>query len=111
MQGTQLTASGLSRFQPAPLRVTLRRGNQFWSILFGYFELLNRSGYRFDTMLSAVVLLSGLAGVAVAQFPPKPEGVTVLRSKFHENVTISFKEVCRLLPLFLSWMHLIRLSY
>jgi hypothetical protein len=46
-------------------------------------------------MLSAAVLLSGLAGVAIAQFPPKPEGVTVLRSKFHENVTISFKEVCR----------------
>lgn len=38
-----------------------------------------------------------LAGLAVAQFPPKPEGVTVLRSKFHENVTISFKEVCFLL--------------
>lgn len=45
-------------------------------------------------MLSAGVLLAGLASLAVAQFPPKPEGVTVLRSKFHENVTISFKEVC-----------------
>lgn len=52
-------------------------------------------------MLSAAVLLGGLAGVAVAQFPPKPEGVTVLRSKFHENVTISFKEVCRALSFFL----------
>lgn len=50
-------------------------------------------------MLSAAVLLSGLASVAIAQFPPKPEGVTVLRSKFHENVTISFKEVCRPPPL------------
>lgn len=28
-----------------------------------------------------------------AQFPPQPEGLTVLKSKFHENVTISFKEV------------------
>lgn len=51
-------------------------------------------------MLSAAVLLSGLAGVAVAQFPPKPEGVTVLRSKFHENVTVSFKEVRRPFPPF-----------
>ncbi|PTB41792.1 uncharacterized protein TrAFT101_009592 [Trichoderma asperellum] len=51
-------------------------------------------------MLSAAVLLSGLAGVAIAQFPPKPEGVTVLRSKFHENVTISFKEpgICETTP-------------
>lgn len=47
-----------------------------------------------SSMLSAGVLLGGLASLAVAQFPPKPEGVTVLRSKFHENVTISFKEVC-----------------
>ena len=44
-------------------------------------------------MLSAAVLLGGLSSLALAQFPPKPEGVTVLRSKFHENVTISFKEV------------------
>ncbi|RYP66128.1 hypothetical protein DL771_007962 [Monosporascus sp. 5C6A] len=41
--------------------------------------------------------ISGLSGAllylgASAQFPPKPKGVTVLRSKFHENVTISFKE-------------------
>lgn len=51
-------------------------------------QLIHRS------MLSAGVLLGGLASLAAAQFPPKPEGVTVLRSKFHENVTISFKEVC-----------------
>ncbi len=38
-------------------------------------------------------LLLGLVGLTAAQFPPKPEGLTVLRSKFHENVTISFKEV------------------
>lgn len=34
-----------------------------------------------------------LAGLAVAQFPPKPEGLTLVQSKFHENVTLSFKEV------------------
>ncbi|KAL7941516.1 Alpha/Beta hydrolase protein [Trichoderma barbatum] len=51
-------------------------------------------------MLSSGLLLGGLAGLAVAQFPPKPEGVTVLRSKFHENVTISFKEpgICETTP-------------
>jgi hypothetical protein len=38
------------------------------------------------------MMLAGLAGLAVAQFPPIPQGVTVLQSKFHENVTISYKE-------------------
>lgn len=40
-------------------------------------------------------LLAALIGLqtASAQFPPKPEGATVLRSKVHENVTLSFKEV------------------
>lgn len=28
------------------------------------------------------------------QFPPTPEGVTVLNSKFDENIKISYKEVC-----------------
>jgi hypothetical protein len=43
------------------------------------------------------VLLAWSAGLAAvkAQFPPKPEGVTRLKSKFHENITISFKEVKR----------------
>lgn len=31
--------------------------------------------------------------MAAAQFPRIPNGVTTVRSKFHENVTISFKEV------------------
>jgi hypothetical protein len=44
-------------------------------------------------MLSGGILLSGLLGLAAAQFPPKLEGVTVLKSRFHENVTISYKEV------------------
>lgn len=29
-----------------------------------------------------------------AQFPPTPEGVTILDSKFDENIKISYKEVC-----------------
>ncbi|RYP44770.1 hypothetical protein DL768_008815 [Monosporascus sp. mg162] len=44
-------------------------------------------------------LVPGSAG-ASAQFPPEPEGVTVLRSQFHENVTISFKDpgICETTP-------------
>ncbi|CAH0054895.1 unnamed protein product [Clonostachys solani] len=34
----------------------------------------------------------GFAGFATAQFPPKPEGQKILRSKLHENVTITYKE-------------------
>jgi len=34
-----------------------------------------------------------LSGVANAQFPPTPEGVTVLESQLDEGVTISYKEV------------------
>lgn len=46
-------------------------------------------------MIVKTLLLSWAAGVAVvrAQFPPTPKGVTKLKSKFHENVTISYKEV------------------
>jgi hypothetical protein len=47
----------------------------------------------FVNMLVASVMLFGLLGLASAQFPPKPEGTTVLKSRFHENVTISYKEV------------------
>lgn len=44
-------------------------------------------------MLSTGLLLGGLASLAAAQFPPPSEGVKVIKSKLHENVTISFKEV------------------
>jgi hypothetical protein len=49
----------------------------------------------------AAFLITGLAWPiqqVAAQFPPQPEGLTVLKSKFHENVTISFKEVKSLQP-------------
>ncbi|KAI5919445.1 carboxypeptidase C [Camillea tinctor] len=42
--------------------------------------------------MSRLLLFTSLLGLTYAQFPPKPEGLTVLKSKFHENVTISFKE-------------------
>lgn len=38
-------------------------------------------------------MLTSLTVLVAAQFPPTPEGATVLQSKFHENVTLSFKEV------------------
>ncbi|KAI8630805.1 carboxypeptidase S1 [Xylariaceae sp. FL1651] len=45
------------------------------------------------SFLQAIGLAAGiLAPVAVAQFPPSPEGVTVLESKFGNGVTISYKE-------------------
>jgi hypothetical protein len=51
------------------------------------------------TMLSSrsylLAALGGLAGLGQvqAQFPPKPEGVTVLESKLVEGARISYKEV------------------
>ncbi|PYI04632.1 lysosomal protective protein precursor [Aspergillus sclerotiicarbonarius CBS 121057] len=48
----------------------------------------------------ANLVLGGLVGLATAQFPPKPEGITVLQSKLHENVSLSFKEpgICETTP-------------
>ena len=44
--------------------------------------------------------LTCLLAAVTAQFPPTPEGVTVLKSKFHEGVTISYKEpgICETTP-------------
>lgn len=36
---------------------------------------------------------AALAGAVAAQFPPTPEGLTVINSKHEEGVTISYKEV------------------
>lgn len=48
-------------------------------------------------ILAAVGGLASLAQIQVqAQFPPKPEGVTVLESKLVDGARISYKEVrCR----------------
>ncbi|KAH8647247.1 serine carboxypeptidase [Xylariales sp. PMI_506] len=50
--------------------------------------------------VAKALVLSGLLGFAACQFPPEPEGITILKSKFHENVTISFKEpgICETTP-------------
>lgn len=37
--------------------------------------------------------VAGLATIAAAQFPTKPEGVTILESKLEDGVRISYKEV------------------
>ncbi|KAK2016853.1 serine carboxypeptidase [Colletotrichum eremochloae] len=60
---------------------------------------------------SASLLLGGLIGLAAAQFPPTPEGIKVLKSKFHENVTISYKEpgICETTPGVKSYAGYVRL--
>jgi hypothetical protein len=47
---------------------------------------------RFLGVANAVPLLA-LAGFGYAQFPPTPEGVTVLDSRFGDGVQLSWKEV------------------
>ena len=45
-------------------------------------------------MLSRIILaLSMIGAVLGSNFPPAPENVTTLQSKFGRNVTISYKEV------------------
>ncbi|KAI1780248.1 serine carboxypeptidase [Hypoxylon cercidicola] len=46
----------------------------------------------FQICLREAIGLSVLASLARAQFPPTPENVTVLESKFGDGVTISYKE-------------------
>jgi hypothetical protein len=47
--------------------------------------------------VSKVVSLLALAGISYAQFPPSPEGVTEIESKFGDGVRLSWKEVGLLL--------------
>ncbi|KAK0386032.1 hypothetical protein NLU13_5869 [Sarocladium strictum] len=55
--------------------------------------------------------LAAVFGVAEAQFPPTPEGLTTIKSKFHENVTISYKEpgICETTPGVKSYAGYVRL--
>jgi len=41
----------------------------------------------------AVTTSIGLLAFAVAQFPPTPQGVTTIKSKYNSDITISYKEV------------------
>lgn len=53
------------------------------------------NGARILSEMAMISMLTtySLTGPVSAQFPPEPQGITYLQSKFHENVTISFKEV------------------
>jgi len=55
--------------------------------------------------------LAASAGLVAAQFPPTPEGLKVLKSKFHDNVTISYKEpeICETTPGVKSYSGWVRL--
>lgn len=44
-------------------------------------------------LFTKLCAVGGLAGLAAAQFPAKPEGVTVLESQLEDGVRISYKEV------------------
>jgi hypothetical protein len=49
------------------------------------------------TLLGSFMIVSTVLYSTSAQyFTPTPEGVTVLKSKFQENVTVSYKEICLL---------------
>jgi hypothetical protein len=52
-------------------------------ILFRYHDFVLIFFWLFDAFLFQI---------AVAQFPPPVEGVAFLKSRFHENVSISYKE-------------------
>ena len=47
----------------------------------------------FSSGVYLLATIGGLAGLTQAQFPPKPEGVTILESKLVEGAKISYKEV------------------
>lgn len=46
-----------------------------------------------EMAMMPILATYSLIGPVSAQFPPKPQGITHLHSKFHQNVTISYKEV------------------
>lgn len=43
--------------------------------------------------LFAVALGAALSDFAVAQLPPTPQGITTIKSKYNNDITISYKEV------------------
>ena len=47
-------------------------------------------------MMGSLLVLAvaiGLLSRAFSQFPPAPEGVTTIKSKYNNDITISYKEV------------------
>lgn len=47
----------------------------------------------FGNRLSLLAVSGLLGGLTYAQFPPTPEGVTVLNSHIEDGIRISYKEV------------------
>lgn len=43
--------------------------------------------------LPAVIAIIALLPFGLAQFPPTPENVTTIKSKYNSEITISYKEV------------------
>jgi hypothetical protein len=52
----------------------------------------------FSSGVYLLATIGGLAGIALvkAQFPPKPQEVTILESKLVDGARISYKEVRRI---------------
>ena len=50
--------------------------------------------------LSAFGFVCCVCSLVFAQFPPQPEGITILKSKFHDGIKISYKEtnICETTP-------------
>lgn len=71
-------------------------------LLLSYSLLYSSCDYRTSSgkIPMASIALTLLVSLAAAQFPPKPEGVKVLRSKHHDGVTLSYKEpgLCETTP-------------
>lgn len=57
-------------------------------------------------LFTKLCTLGSLAAFAAAQFPAKPEGVTVLESQLEDGVRISYKEVEGFLCVPLSFANL-----
>lgn len=66
--------------------------------LVGFVFLIAAGGPDYKMLSSpslwAFASAAALIKTSLGQFPPAPKGVTVLNSKFDENITISYKEVC-----------------
>jgi hypothetical protein len=53
------------------------------------------------SLLHSLWVAALLLGLTLGQyFPPNPEGITVVNSRFGENITISYKEVSEDLHLY-----------
>ena len=85
-----------------------RRWQEMLTSLFGSVLGSLKQHVRLVSNCSFCSVLAGLffyfCGV-VAQFPPSPEGVKILKSKFHHGIEISYKEVKHSLLQILYYTH------